>query len=249
MEKGIWPILRRRFPEKEYALMAEVRDMAGLSASRSADYIAVNLYPSRGLAINGIELKSHRSDWLNELKNPEKGENIFQYCDYFWLLTTNDKIAKLEEIPKTWGWLCIQGGRIFNKKEAPRLRPKPLSKHFACAMLKKASDKTRFTHDDDLEGRLYQAEERGRNEKQRIVDNLTKELQEVNKAVKDFQTTSGIDLLHYYRWKTSPAKMGETVKFIEEGGTKSIREDLIGLEGTAKIILERISTALTLLPK
>jgi hypothetical protein len=81
---SVFEILRKRFPENEYALMAEVRDKAGFDASRSADYIAVNLWPSRGLSVNGIELKSFRSDWLSELRKPEKAEKIFQYCDYFW---------------------------------------------------------------------------------------------------------------------------------------------------------------------
>src|SRR3990167_200745 len=93
----IWNILRKHFPENEYALMAEVRDRAGFHASRSADFIAVNLYPSRGLAVNGIELKSHRGDWLGELKNPKKAENIFQYCDHFWLLTADESVARIEE--------------------------------------------------------------------------------------------------------------------------------------------------------
>ena len=70
--KNIYSIIRKRYPENEFVLMEEVSDAAGFSRSRSADYIAVGLWPSRGLYINGIELKSFRSDWLSELKKTKE---------------------------------------------------------------------------------------------------------------------------------------------------------------------------------
>lgn len=156
-KKSIFSLLQKRYPANEYALMKEVRDAAGFGASRSADYIAVNLWPSRGLSINGIEEKRFRSDWLSELKKPQKAENIFKYCDYFWLLTCDDSVAKLDEIPITWGWLSIKGEKIYVKKEAPQLQPIQLTRNFLCAMLKRAVDKTDFVHIDSIKDKIAEA--------------------------------------------------------------------------------------------
>jgi hypothetical protein len=79
-------VLRKIFPETEYVLISEVSDAAGFSRSRSLDYMVINLWESRGLAINGIEQKSNRSDWLKELRNPEKQQNHFKSATTFIFL-------------------------------------------------------------------------------------------------------------------------------------------------------------------
>jgi len=139
MKPDVFGILRKRYPESEYALMQEVSNDAGFNRSRSADYIVMNLWPSRGLALLGFEQKASRSDWLSELKKPEKAESIFKYCDYWYLITTEEGIAKLEEIPETWGWVCIKGGKIHTMKDAPKLTPEPVSRGMlACCMFRVA---------------------------------------------------------------------------------------------------------------
>lgn len=242
----IWNILRRRFPENEYALMQEVSDASGFNRSRSADYIAVNLYPSRGLAINGIELKSYRNDWLNELKNPKKAENIFKYCDYFWLLTADDKIAKLEEIPSTWGWLCIKGERVFTKKVAPILKPIPVSRDFMCAMLKRACDKKHFVHIDSIKDEMQTRIDNALDSYTREQTKRQNELQGIKELISEFEKSSGISLREFTQtWNYSnPKKMGEAFKFVNDGGTDSIKEELLRLEKTTQTILEKISKGL-----
>ncbi len=239
---SIYNILRKRYSDNAYALMEEVRDKAGYDASRSADFIAVNLWPSRGLAINGIELKSSRSDWLNELKKPAKAENIFQYCDFFWLLTANDNVAKIEEIPETWGWLTIKGEKIFVQKEAQKLQPIALTKHFVCAMLKRAVDKTNFVHRDNIQKEIESVRENAKTSNQYELDRLKKKLDELEKIVYDFQKASGIQLQHNY-FKNA-GQIGAAVKLISDGQLESIREQLFGLEKTAQIVLQRIASAL-----
>lgn len=247
MGLDIFTILKGRFPEHEYALMREVRDKAGFSASRSADYIAVNLYPSRGLAINGIELKSHRGDWLGELKNPRKAENIFQYCDYFWLLTSDDKVAKLEEIPKSWGWLNIKGERIYTIKQAPTLKPKAVSRHFMCAMLKRASSKEGYILRDSIKDKIEEAKNDARNESERERVRLINELNEIKKNVGEFEKASGVylDRIQTDHFWGDPKKMGEIFKLLSSaGGIDSFKKRLLDMEDTAKTIHEKISESL-----
>jgi hypothetical protein len=64
--------LRRFYKTTEYALMFEVADSTGANSHRRADAVAMNLWPSRGLYIEGIEVKVSRSDWRKELDTPSK---------------------------------------------------------------------------------------------------------------------------------------------------------------------------------
>lgn len=241
----VWSVLSKRYPSNEYALMAEVSDDAGFGRSRSADYIAVNLWPSRGLTIEGIELKSYRSDWLNELKNPKKAENIFQYCDYFWLLTASEDIAKAEEIPDTWGWMCIKGEKIFIKKDAPKLEPKQVTRGFLCAMLKRACDRSDFIHKDSIQEAIEEAKERAKTNDKYLLDRANKELNELREKVMKFEKASGISL--EFRWRDESDKIGKAVKFINDGGADGERKKLIQLEATAKRIVEYISNNIEIL--
>lgn len=246
MAKDIWTILRKRYPESEYALMQEVSDKAGHGRSRSADYMVMNLWPSRGLSLHGIELKSFRSDWLGELKNPKKAENIFQYCDYFWLLTSEESIAKLEEIPANWGWLSVKSSRIHVKKEAPKLSPLPITRSFLAAMLKRACDKTEFVHVDSIEDEINKAREENSINQERKMKDLVEELAQIKDSISKFQKASGIYNLSFSdRWSDGdPTKIGEAVKFLEKGGAKGIKEDLLRLEESAKRVLEGISAGI-----
>ena len=237
----IWDILRRRYPATEYALMAEVSDKAGFNRSRSADYVVVNLWPSRGLEIYGIELKSFRSDWLSELKKPQKAENIFQYCDRFYLLTTDDTVAKLEEIPPTWGWMCLTGSRIKVMKEAPKLQPANVSKNFLACLLKRAQDKTSFVHVDSIEDRIKEAKESAKQERALTIERHEKTIRNQEKIISDFQNASGMSLT---AWNSNPVKMGQAVRFLTDGGTSKIMDDLLDLEKSANKVLSNIQVSL-----
>lgn len=243
--KKIWDYVRARFPEKEYALMEEVSNAAGFSRSRSADFMAVNLWPSRGLAIHGIELKSYRGDWLNELKNPAKQESHFKFCDHFWLLTSDESVAKIEEIPTNWGWMCIKGQRIVTQKEAPKLSPVEITRSFLCAMLKRAADKTSFVHVDSIEERIATEKEKSLLYKQQEVDRLSKDNAALNGIIQAFERSSGVSM---NRWE-NPQKIGEAVKLINSGGVDTIKTELQQLQTTAEKIAKKVKNILTQLPE
>lgn len=226
----VYGILRKKYPAAEYALMKEVSDAAGFSRSRSADYVVMSFWPSRGLAISGIEVKSFRGDWLNEKKNPEKAENIFQYCDYFWLLTTDETVANLNEIPESWGWMCIKGTRIVIMKDAPKLDPKDVSHHFMAAMLKRACDKTEFIHKSQIEDRIEYEKETAVNSVRKEYQHLQKEYDSLKSDVEKFNKTSGINLRSYYRWQTDAEEIGKAVKFLTGGGAVQLRKELEAME-------------------
>lgn len=223
--KSIYSILRGRYPAGEYVVMQEVSDMAGFYRSRSADFVIMSLWPSRGLSLTGIELKSSRSDWLSEKKKPEKAENIFQYCDYFYLLTNGDDIANIEEIPETWGWLNIKGSRVVVVKEAPKLTPVVITKHFLAALLKRASDKSNYTRTDLIQDTIDLEKDKVKNDSKRTIESLTSELKRANESISEFNNASGINL-KYLPYKTTAKQVGEALKFIINGGANDLRNDL-----------------------
>ena len=53
---------------------------------RYADAVAMNLFPSRGLALHGFEIKVSKSDFKSEIENPEKSVPVQQYCDHWWIV-------------------------------------------------------------------------------------------------------------------------------------------------------------------
>ena len=133
--------LRTRYSGREWAYFEEVHNETGM-ASQSADGIAMNMYQSRGLAIHGFEVKCFRSDWLRELKKPDKAEAIFKYCDYWWIAAAEGVVLKPDtELPPTWGLLVLNNdGKLIQKKAAPKLKAKLLTREFVAALLRRASE-------------------------------------------------------------------------------------------------------------
>lgn len=235
---SVWSLLEKRFPASEYALLAEVRDKAGTSASRSADGIAVGLWPSRGLEVIGLEIKSFRGDWLRELKNPAKAENIFQYCDRWYLVTADETVAKIEEIPAAWGWLNCKGNRVMTMKEAPTCPSKPLDRHFVAAMLKRACQgKVSF---DSISERIEAAREAGkqteRTQRGYDLERKTKEYDTLFESVKVFEEKSGVVIRESWQRR----KIGDAVKFVIDGGIEAGEEKMTQLLNTVDFLKKHI---------
>lgn len=121
-EELVAEILKSRYSDSEWVYLRQVRNATGSpSQTRTADAIAFNMWPTRGLAIHGHEIKVSRTDWQSELKNPNKAELIASYCDYWWIVTP-EGIVQLEELPPTWGLIEVSGKKVNIKKKAPALR-------------------------------------------------------------------------------------------------------------------------------
>jgi hypothetical protein len=128
-------LLRDRYPRQSYALFFEVQSATAYQGHQRADALAMGLWPSRGLDVIGFEFKIHRGDWLREMKNPGKAEEIFQFCDY-WYLVADDHSAHLDEIPATWGWLRPGEKGLKEAKTAPKLTASPLDRKFVASLLR-----------------------------------------------------------------------------------------------------------------
>ncbi|RSY83147.1 hypothetical protein DAH66_12830 [Sphingomonas koreensis] len=135
--------LAKKFGAPEYALFFEVGDATGGRARRWADAVAMGLWPSRGLALQGFEIKVSRQDWLGELRKPEKAEAIARYCRYWWIVTPPG-IVKDGELPENWGLYEVQANGLRIVRAAPpREKLPPISPEFLAALLRRSDEHAR----------------------------------------------------------------------------------------------------------
>ena len=234
-----WQVLRDKFPAGEYVLIQEVSDASGHARSRSLDFMIINLWQSRGLAVTGIERKSNRGDWLKELKQPAKQENHFKYCDYFYLLTDKDGVAKLEEIPANWGWYHInKNGMLKTLKPAPKLSSIPIERSLMCAMLRRAASKDNYVHIDSIQEKIKIYAENIHQQRNSQLESEAKAYNHLKKMVDEFELASGIRISH--AWGDNAKDMGNAVRLIMNGESLNHTAGLRRLEQNAKSIHEAI---------
>ncbi|MCG8595640.1 MAG: hypothetical protein MI785_14930 [Kiloniellales bacterium] len=130
--------LRRRFAAPEWAIAYEVAQGTGAAARRRLDAVAMELWPSRGLALHGIEIKVTRQDWRREKAAPEKAEEIARFCDYFWIAAPKD-VVPVGELPSAWGLLELDGEAIAERVRATKTEAQEIDRLFLAAMLRAAS--------------------------------------------------------------------------------------------------------------
>lgn len=210
-------LLRARYAAPEYAMLDDVASATGGYAKRRADALAMSLWPSRGLDIHGFELKSARSDWLRELKNPAKAEeSITPYCHHWWVVAGNPDVVRLDELPSSWGLLAAKTTKLYVLKPAPLRKVKPLTHLFLAALLRNVAEhyvpkSTVFARADELERQRVAAH--GEHEGQ-LKDQLAK----LAEKVYEFERASGVRINQGWR---HPPEVGTAVRFVLDGGLKN----------------------------
>lgn len=220
--------LAKRFPSPEWATFFEVRDDAGFKARRSADVVAMNTWPSRGLSVHGVEVKISRSDWLRELKDPAKSASIQRYCDRWWLAVSDDSVAKLEEIPETWGFLVLRGKVLVQAKDAPTLTSAPLDRGFVAMLLRNATSGMvpNATVQELVEERTEARLRQNRGQVDLNLERMTRSFNELRDRVAKFKEASGIDINDRWAYRMEPAALGAAIKAILSGAHERIPGEL-----------------------
>lgn len=139
-EEAILRALERcdRFGPPSNAFLTHVHPRVG--GTRESDGVSIGIWVSRGLLIQGIEVKTSRSDWLRELKKPEKAEgSVFRFCDRWWLATPRSvKVVREGELPSPWGHVAVDGRGVHVEREAPDLQPDAVDRPFVAEVLRRA---------------------------------------------------------------------------------------------------------------
>lgn len=81
--------VRKLYEGNGYVVLRQVRNGTGYERkARTADILVASTWPSRGLHLEGVEVKVGRGDIRKELAAPEKAESIARFCKYWWLCQT-----------------------------------------------------------------------------------------------------------------------------------------------------------------
>lgn len=218
-------LIRARYAAPEWAVFEEVADSTGFNARRWADAVAIGIWPSRGFAIHGFECKAHRSDWLRELKQPEKAEPIFRYCDAWWLVAEPD-VATLEEIPAAWGWLEVRGKKLHVRKPAPKLEPQAISRAFVASMLRKVPEKMVPKADLAAAVDTEVTRRRALDDRYNEGERLSRRYEELREQVDAFSRASGITISEY----SGGRELGEAVARLQRSDSllRGRHEQLMG---------------------
>lgn len=209
--------LRRRYPSNAFALLTEVGNATGSAVRRHADAIVMGLWPSRGMLIEGVEIKSHRNDWLRELAAPEKADAIANYCDRWWVCAGPGVVLK-SELPHGWGLLVPHGDSLRAAVEAATKEEQPaIGRLFLAAILRRfveqlvpMADVKRLVEERvqagikaQVSSATFELECRARR-----AEGLAEDLAE---KVSTFEEASGVLLSGSW---VQPAKIGEAVRFV-----------------------------------
>lgn len=239
-EREMLARLRARYQPPAFALFEHVRNSTGVShVTRTADAMAMSLYPSRGLELHGFEVKVSRSDVLRELKEPEKAEELCTFCNRWWLVLSDASLIKPGELPPTWGLLVPRGEGLVAAVEAPKLEAQLLSRRFLAAFLRRAHDY--YTGKEVLGPRLEE-------EVQRAVEaarvswesgstyRLTRakdEAEELRQRIAAFERAAGVSI---DRWNAD--EVGGAVRLVLDSGHAQVllrlqrmRQELESLTG------------------
>jgi hypothetical protein len=133
--------IKERYCPPEFATLANV----GTPSGTFADAVAINLWRSRGYEVVGFEVKSTRSDWLRELKDPKKAEGCAAFCHTFWIVA-NEGVVRTEELPLGWGLFEPAGNALRSKQKAlPLEHRRELTVPFMVNIIRRAIEKGEMT--------------------------------------------------------------------------------------------------------
>ncbi len=244
-ESQVFAALQKRYPSAAWALFPQVRNGTGFTrrVDRTADAIAMGLWPSRGLEVIGFEIKVRRSDWLLELRSPAKADAIASYCDTWYLVVGDAGIVELDEVPQAWGLLVPQGQaglKVAKKPDADGAAAKPLDRLFIASLLKAAAKGQHAVDEQrrlsEIAGTAGQASyergvENGKEQAQYEIGRMKLELDTLKRCRKEFEEASGVDVGQY-----GGRRMGQAVKTVLAGGVDGYMKQLRQIRAQAQQI-------------
>ncbi len=209
-------LLRQKYAAPEYAFLSHVRNSTGYArTTRTADALAFGLWKSRGHYLTGFEIKSSRSDWVRELKDPEKADEIASYCEMWIVVTGAPNIVRAGELPPKWGHITVDAKGALRTEKAPIFdaeNVKPMSRGFLAAILRVAQEGSASATEIAAAVQVALDEQHQRQVKI-DADNLkreTREYDDLKRVVDEFQRASGVTI---DRWGNG-ASIGRAVRQI-----------------------------------
>lgn len=237
-EHDVYARLAAVFPPPAYMLLPQVRNGTGYARKRdrTADAIAVSVWPSRGLYLAGVEIKVRRTDWRRELANPSKAADIQQYCRY-WYVAAPEGVVDLGEVPETWGQISCAARATRVSKAAPKLDAKPVDLLFVCSILRKVAEVT--VPADQVDRSITTKADELASAK---IEMIQLRLDRAVETLMEFEKASGVKLSADEPWLAG--RIGAAVRTVLDRKVDAFDEQLRELRRRAERIAARIGEEL-----
>lgn len=240
-------LMRARFAPPEWALFFEIQAGTGWTGMGGrADAVAMNLYPSQGLTINGFEMKISRADWLKEMKDHAKAETIFGFCDHWWLVVGDRAIVKEGELPEPWGLIAPRGDGLMVVKKAPRLKALPTTREFIAVLARRANQAATEAIADRLALATREIEQREERRVKQAREEAAERYRQLAVKVAEFEAASGIDLQRGYE---GGKRIGDAVAAVLRGGLEQQRQQIGYALNSVDAVAKDLRALLAVLPE
>ncbi len=169
--------------------------------------------------MTAFEFKASRSDWLRELKDPEKADGICQQVHEFYVVAEPDVVDR-GEVPEAWGLIERKKQRLYTVTKAPRSEVEPPDFYFLASIMRQLHNsisgmRRGYVHEDDIEEKIEERAEKATKsalrEQRRELD-LAKRLRA---EVEEFEAASGVEIANGW----NHGKIGSAVKFVMRSGS------------------------------
>lgn len=215
-----------RWPASEYLTINEAPSSHDRGGSK-LDVLVVSPWLSRGLSLDGVEIKVSMSDWRRELNNPAKADWWHARVHRFWIAAPADIATKIKpELPPGWGLLSVtdSSSRAAVQPEVNR-SPIPLEWPEVVGLLRAAADcGPNALHREFTRG-LAEGEALVRAEFERVgtsdpatvrkLRDAENDLRNLAASVEAFEDASGLKLASGFGGSTHHAKrLGEVVAVV-----------------------------------
>lgn len=153
-------LIRLKYPERSQnglyntnVVLEEVADDVGHSV-RWIDAAVFSMWRSHGLTRSAFEVKVSRSDFLRELKKPDKYEWCIECFHEFWYVAPKG-VIQVEELPVGAGWLYPRGKQLVTGRQAAR-NPNPrLDDGLLASFMRSAWKEINRCNQEDYEEKMF----------------------------------------------------------------------------------------------
>lgn len=210
--------LIKRFASPAWAFVEQAALGTGWSAKQGwADAMALSLWPSRGLELYGFEVKVSRADWIRELRNPQKSEQLAMRCHRWWIVAAPEVVA-VSELPPSWGLIELRSGKLHDVRQAERKQAPEPDWAFVAAIFRRVADanvpKSALSEKvDELVAQL-------RANDTRSLEQERRSMQELRDAVDKFEAASGVRI---DRW--DGGRVGEAIRLLRSPNARKRLEE------------------------
>lgn len=211
----------------EWVRFSEVADDTGSRIKRRADAVCMNIWPSKGYAIHGFEIKVSRADFIKEMQDITKATAVSRFCDFWWLATPAGLVS-VDEVPVAWGLMELCGQTLRIKKQAPASDPEAPTRGFMSAMLRKSRDSDNALIASEVDRQVKIIEARLKRDVERRVSRAVEDAELNRKWIADFEDSLGMPF-ECWQKPDAVAERLRLAKGFEFGHVARLSESLVSV--------------------